>query len=399
MAFFVIFQVIRCILEGEVGEQSLRAASASQFEQVVVGFAGVEVDTFFYTEDLDGEDGCFAVTQTSFCYQQDIFHDHAAFCGCIHTIVDGGEGCLCTCTGMHGVQVMQQGFHCLVCGFVCFFCCFFCGECLCFCEDIFGYACFQHQFLFCIIVCRSLVQIGIQTLFCQSFIDFSCFFCVFGAIHDFDQGCQVGTVAFDVCFCYTGSQAVVKVTDGLTAVLVILVGLDGDTSQRSVGSDIVGFAQYAVACGETAFEQFQKIQLAACGCQCVEIQIVDVDITVSVGIGMLGIQHIAFVEVLCTFRTVFQHGTHSSVAVDIGIFTFDVTVCCIFICDVLESFHQTVIHVSDSGTFCAVQDIRFCCTHIAVVDQYTFNAVLDLFNGRGFDPFFFKSVGNFMGKA
>jgi len=34
-----------------------------------------------------------------------------------------------------------------------------------------------------------------------------------------------------------------------------------------------------------------------------------------------------------------------------------------------------------------------------VVDQYTFNAVLDLFNGRGFDPFFFKSVGNFMGKA
>ena len=114
---------------------------------------------------------------------------------------------------------------------------------------------------------------------------------------------------------------------------------------------------------------------------------------------MFGVQHIAFVEMFCTFRTIFQHGTHGCVTVDVGIFTFDVTVCCIFVCDVFESFHQTIVHVSDSCTFCSVQDVCFCCTHIAVVDQDAFNAVLDLFYCRGCDTFFFESVGYFMSKA
>ena len=300
---------------------------------------------------------------------------------------------------MHGVQVMQQRFHCLICGFVCFFCCFFYGECLCFVENVFGDACFQHQFLFCFVICRALIQVGIQILFCQNVIYFSCFFCVFGAVHHFDQGCQVGTVAFDVCFCYAGSQTIVKVTDGLTAVLVILVGLDSDTSQGSIRCDVVGFTQNTVACGEAVLEQFQQVDLTAGGCQCIEIQIVDVDVAVSVGVGMFGVQHIAFIEVFCAFGTVFQHGAHGCVAVDIGIFAFDVTVCCIFVCDVFECFHQTIVHVSYSCTFCSVQDVSLCGTHIAVVDQYAFYAVLDLFYCGGFDAFFLESVGYFVSKA
>ena len=47
-------------------------------------------------------------------------------------------------------------------------------------------------------------------------------------------------------------QAVIEVRDALPAVLVVLVGLDGDAGQGRVAADIVGLAQEAVARAEAA---------------------------------------------------------------------------------------------------------------------------------------------------
>lgn len=55
------------------------------------------------------------------------------------------------------------------------------------------------------------------------------------------------------------------------------------------------------------------------------------------------------VEMLCTLGAVFQHGAHGGVAVDICVFALDIAVGCILVGDVLEGFHQSVVHVSDSG--------------------------------------------------
>ena len=256
MTFFVVFQVERRILEREVGEQTLCADTACQFEQVVVGFAGIEVDAFFHTENLDREDGCFPVTKTCFCYQQHVFHDHSGFCGSIHTIVDGGEGCLCAGTAVHGVQVMEQSFHCLICFFICFFCGFFYSESLCFLIDFHRNADFFCQFGFFCIICFVFVQCRYQTHIFQFGKSFFYDFCVFFTVHDFDERSQIGTIAFFVCLCNAGSHAVIKVGYRLTAVLVVLVRLDSDTCQRSIACNAVRFSQYAMTCGETAFKQF-----------------------------------------------------------------------------------------------------------------------------------------------
>ena len=51
--FIIIFQVIRRINKGEVGEQSLSTNSASKFEEVVVNVFGIVVYAFLNLEDLD----------------------------------------------------------------------------------------------------------------------------------------------------------------------------------------------------------------------------------------------------------------------------------------------------------------------------------------------------------
>ena len=61
----------------------------------------------------------------------------------------------------------------------------------------------------------------------------------------------------------------------------------------------------------------------------------NMNISVSVRLGMGGVQHIAFIEMLCTLGAVFQHGAHGGVAVDICVFALDIAVGCVFVGDVL----------------------------------------------------------------
>ena len=120
------------------------------------------------------------------------------------------------------------------------------------------------------------------------------------------------------------------------------------------------------------------------------------NIPVAVRFRVFRVQHIRFVEMFCPFRAVFQHGTHGCIAVDIGIFTLDITVCCVFVCDILKCFHEAVIHVTDTGTFRAIQDIGFCGLHKAMINEYPFHSVLNLFNRRGINIFFFKIIRYFL---
>ena len=68
-------------------------------------------------------------------------------------------------------------------------------------------------------------------------------------------------------------HAVVKVGDGLAAVLVVLVGLDGDGRQGGVALDALGLPEIAVAGGKAPMEQLQNVDLAAGGGQGVEVDV------------------------------------------------------------------------------------------------------------------------------
>ena len=87
----------------------------------------------------------------------------------------------------------------------------------------------------------------------------------------------------------------------LTAVLVVLVRLDGDAGKRGVAGDIVGLAQHAVTGGEAALEELPQLNLAAGGGQRVEVHVVNVDITLAVRLGKTRVDDAHLVELLGGF--------------------------------------------------------------------------------------------------
>ena len=53
-------------------------------------------------------------------------------------------------------------------------------------------------------------------------------------------------------------QAVIEVAHRLTAMLIVLVRLNGDAGKRGVAGDVVGLAQHAVTGGEAALEELLR---------------------------------------------------------------------------------------------------------------------------------------------
>ena len=87
-------------------------------------------------------------------------------------------------------------------------------------------------------------------------------------------------MALNICLFYTGSKTVVKVDYGLSAVLVVLVGLNCYAGKSRIAGNIVGLSENAVACGKTVLEKFKQVYLTAGCCKCIEIQVVNMDIAV-----------------------------------------------------------------------------------------------------------------------
>ena len=69
------------------------------------------------------------------------------------------------------------------------------------------------------------------------------------------------------------------------------------------------------------------------------------------------LKNVHFIEFLCAHRTVFQHCTHSSIAVNVGIFTFQVAVAGRLEGKILIHLHKTGIHLSRLGSFGTIQNI------------------------------------------
>ena len=114
----IILLVKGRVQEAEIGKEPLGGGFHGQLEEVVVGFAGFIVNPFFDLEDLHRENGGFAISQTCFCRQEEVLYDHARFGGSVGAVVYGAEGDLRAGPGIHGVEVMNEGFHGLIGGVV-----------------------------------------------------------------------------------------------------------------------------------------------------------------------------------------------------------------------------------------------------------------------------------------
>ena len=105
-----------------------------------------------------------------------------------------------------------------------------------------------------------------------------------------------------VCFSHTFGQAVVEIGNGLSAVLIVLVTLNGNAGKRGIAGNVARLAQHAVAGGKAAAEQLAQVYLAAGGSKRVEVHIVNMDVAVGMRRCKFGRHYAHFVELLGRIR-------------------------------------------------------------------------------------------------
>ena len=241
MAGLVVGQVERRVDEREVGEQPLGAATAGHLEQVVVGVALVEVDALLDLEDLNGENGRLAVAEAGFGGEQQIPDEHAPFARRVGAVVDGRERNLRAGAGMHGVEVVHQRFHRLVRGLLRLGHGAFERERLRLLDVGFLHAGGGERLRFArgkaVVVVEHRFDFGGQRL--VNLVDV---LLRLPAVEQFERLAHIVAVVGRVRLGHALRERVVEVGHALSAVLIVLVGLDGYARERGVAAYMVGLA-------------------------------------------------------------------------------------------------------------------------------------------------------------
>ena len=198
---------------------------------------------------------------------------------------------------------------------------------------------------------------------------------------------------------YAVRHAVVEVDDGLPAVLVILIGLNGNTCQGGIGGDIVGLPQEAVPGGEAALEQLLDVDLGTGRSQGVEVQIVDVDVALLVCLSVFRLQNEHLVELLGPLAAILEHGSHSSIAVYVGILPLDVRLNGIGEGDLLISLHEPGVHLAGLAALVAVKDVRFGGFGEVLLHQDFFYDVLDVLHFGSRYAFRLNNIDDHLGQS
>ena len=174
---------------------------------------------------------------------------------------------------MHGVQVVNQRLHCLIGGLASFLIRVLAGKLHALCNRLFVERLgkyLRHRFIIAVTACQTspLAGLLLDTLGQRTRIDL-----VVVVLAEHLKG--LGEIVAEQLaegLAHARRHRVIEVRHALTAVLVVLVGLDGDAAQGGVGGDVVGLPQGAVAGGEAPLEQLFDVDLAAGGGQAQEIK-------------------------------------------------------------------------------------------------------------------------------
>ena len=111
---------------------------------------------------------------------------------------------------------------------------------------------------------------------------------------------HIGPVEALVRLAHARCHAVIKIRHRLTAVLVVLVGLDCNACQCRVAFNIIRFPKMTVTRTESAFQQFQQVDLTAGHGQGIEVHIVDMNVAFFMCLHVLRIDDIHLIEFLGT---------------------------------------------------------------------------------------------------
>ena len=394
MAGLVVLQVKGRVQEHIVREQTPRAHLAGELEQIVVGIALVIVDPFFDLEDVDRENAGFAMAQTRIGRFQNVADDHTALGAGVGTVVDAAERRLRARTGVHGVQVVHKALHRLVgvaVGALGGAATGHAGQTV---RGFFIQAAGLFQLRRHGVIKRFLIgfqpRTGTHLLGGGSDGGFHRVFFVIGIQHILQRFGQLAGVRLGKGFRHAQRHTVIKVRDALTAVLVVLVGLDRDRRQRRIALHTLRLTQKAVTGRKAVLEQPHNVDLAAGGGQRIEIKIVDMDIALAMGFRLLGGEQIRFIIRFGTGGTDLEHAAHGGVAVDVGVVAFHVALARIHFGDLVDGLHQAGVRLADTGTVGAIQDVAFGGFIISGAHQFALHGILNVFDfgGRVLERFF-----------
>ncbi len=149
--------------------------------------------------------------------------------------------------------------------------------------------------------------------------------------------------------------------DRLTAVLLVLVGLEDDGGQRGVALDRLGRTDRSVLGREAAAEQVVQIVLdAGRGLGGVVIQVVDVDVAVAVGAAVADADQVFQCVILGDLRSEGHHLPRGRVRRHVGVREVDV---------VLLHRDDAVHHLLDRGFAVALHVAPFSVDDIAFGDR------------------------------
>ena len=377
-----MLEIERRVDKREVREKALRTATASHFEEIVVGLALVVVYALLNLEDLYREYGRLAVAETRFGRKKQILDEHSALGRSIHAVVYGRERYLCARTRVHGVEVVHKRFHCLIGGALGFRIRVFSCEFLSSFYGLFVYLTGLQRLRLelCIVVVSGKRGLEISLGADLGHHVFHCVLGVFETRHELESLGKVVGIVLYICLGYALCKRIIEIGNALSAVLVVLVGLNGYARKRSVRGDVVGLAKEAVSRAEAARKELVEIYLRTRRRERQKVEIVYMYVARLVHFAVAGIEYAHLVELLCTFAAVLEHRAHSRVAVDVRILALYVAVSRVLIGKIFESLHKAGFRLADTRTLGAVKDILLRRADETVFDENFLNLILYLFD-------------------
>ena len=102
------------------------------------------------------------------------------------------------------------------------------------------------------------------------------------------------------------------------------------------------------------------------------------DVALGMGFGVVRVQHKHVVKLFRALTAVFEHDAHSRIAVNIGVFTFDIAVARVGKSDFLIGLHEAGVHLTAPVALVSIENIGLGCCDVAVIHQNFFNHILDM---------------------
>ena len=136
--------------------------------------------------------------------------------------------------------------------------------------------------------------------------------------------------------------------------------------------------------GKAVPEQLKQIDLTARLGQHIKILIMNMDIPIDMRCRYILGKDIVVHKIIGAFRTVFQHGSHGGIGINICIFPLDIRFRRTGKSKFLIDLHQIRFCLADLRMLCTVQNIGLGSLCKTVFDQLFLHKILDLFHIRRF---------------